>query len=174
MNHKLYPFDTQRCDFRMRSDEDIHNLVNCQAVSSIQIYKMHFRLQKFFTTTVFHKNELHDEKFDIELNLLNNTECFSNDTDRTLSLSGFTITMSRSFSPYISSTYLPTAILTVASFIGFLIPVDMVPGRMALLVTILLMLVNIKSTERRMGPVVSTTVMRWKSLLPQMLIEFLD
>ena len=135
---------------------------------------MHFRLQKFSTTRVFKKNELHDEKFDIELDLLNNTEYFSDDTYQNLSLSGFTIIMSRSFSPYISSTYLPTAILTVASFIGFLIPVDMVPGRMALLVTILLMLVNIKSTERRMGPVVSTTVMRWKSLLPQMLIEFLD
>ena len=135
---------------------------------------MHFRLQKFSTTRVFKKNELHDEKFDIELDLLNNTEYFSDDTYQNLSLSGFTITLSRSFSPYISSTYLPTAILTVASFIGFLIPVDMVPGRMALLVTILLMLVNIKSTERRMGPVVSTTVMRWKSLLPQMLIEFLD
>ena len=133
---------------------------------------MHFRLQKFSTTRVFKKNKLHDEKFDIELD--NNTEYFYNDTDQTFSLSGFTITLSRSFSPYISSTYLPTAILTVASFIGFLIPVDMVPGRMALLVTILLMLVNIKSTERRMGPVVSTTVMRWKSLLPQMLIEFLD
>ena len=53
------------------------------------------------------------------------------------------------------NTYLPTALLTFASFIGFLIPVDMVPGRMALLVTIFLMLVNIRSTEQRTGPVVS-------------------
>ena len=119
---------------------------------------MNFCLQKFNTTQVFTENELHDKKFDIELELLNNTKYVTTDTGQTLSLSGFTITLSRSFSPYISSTYLPTAILTVASFIGFLVPVDMVPGRMALLVTILLMLVNIKSTERRMGPVVSTVV----------------
>ena len=51
--------------------------------------------------------------------------------------------------------YLPTSLLTTASFIGFLIPVDKVPGRMALLVTIFLMLVNISSTERNEGPVVS-------------------
>ena len=46
-------------------------------------------------------------------------------------------------------------VLTLASFIGFLIPVEMVPGRMALLVTIFLMLVNIRSTEKRTGPIVS-------------------
>ena len=53
------------------------------------------------------------------------------------------------------NTYLPTGLLTLASFIGFLIPVDMVPGRMALLVTIFLMLVNIRGTEERTGPVVN-------------------
>ena len=98
---------------------------------------------------------LHDEKFDIMLSPLNKTEYLSSDTNQTFSLSGFTITLCRSFYPYIPSTYLPTATLTVASFIGFLVPVDRVPGRMALLVTIFLMLVNIKSTERRMGPIVS-------------------
>ena len=34
-------------------------------------------------------------------------------------------------------------------------PVDKIPGRMALLVTTFLMLVNISSTERNKGPVVS-------------------
>ena len=52
------------------------------------------------------------------------------------------------------NTYLPTLLLTLASFIGFVIPVAIVPGRMALLVTIFLMLVNISSTERNRGPVV--------------------
>ena len=56
------------------------------------------------------------------------------------------------------NTYLPTALLTIASFISFLIPVDVVPGRMALLVTIFLMLVNIRATERRMGPFVSRII----------------
>ena len=73
----------------------------------------------------------------------------------TWSLTGFQIRLTRHSTPFLMNTYLPTALLTVASFISFLIPIDMVPGRMALLVTIFLMLVNIRSTERRMGPVVS-------------------
>ena len=48
----------------------------------------------------------------------------------------------------------------MTSFIGFLIPADKVPGRMALLVTIFLMLVNISNTELNRGPVVSTVTFR--------------
>ena len=33
MNHKLYPFDTQRCDFKMRTDEDIHNQENLPCIA---------------------------------------------------------------------------------------------------------------------------------------------
>ena len=77
--------------------------------------------------------------------------------------SGFTIELTRSPTPFYMNTYLPTGLLTLASFIGFVIPVEIVPGRMALLVTTFLMLVNIKSTERYVGPVVSimrTTLLR--------------
>ena len=75
--------------------------------------------------------------------------------NETYSLSGFTLILDRSICPFFMNIYLPTSLLTMASFIGFLIPVDKVPGRMALLVTIFLMLVNISSTERNKGPVVS-------------------
>ena len=40
-------------------------------------------------------------------------------------------------------TYIPTTLFVATSFISFLIPPEVVPGRMALLVTILLVLVNI-------------------------------
>ena len=76
--------------------------------------------------------------------------------DEIYSLSGFTFTLDRCITPFFMNIYLPTSLLTIASFIGFLIPVDKVPGRMALLVTIFLMLVNISSTERSKGPVVSS------------------
>ena len=42
--------------------------------------------------------------------------------------------------------------LLLISFIGFFIPVQMVPGRMALLVTIFLMLVNITTSLKATGP----------------------
>ncbi len=41
------------------------------------------------------------------------------------------------------ATYLPTSLFVMASWISFLIPPEMVPGRMALLVTLLLVQVNI-------------------------------
>ena len=70
----------------------------------------------------------------------------------TYSLSGFALELKRNPIPYLTNTYLPTILLTMISFIGFVIPVDIVPGRMALLVTIFLMLVNMNSTERIRGP----------------------
>ena len=70
------------------------------------------------------------------------------------SLIGFLVELKRNTSPFYTNTYLPSGLLTVISFIGFVIPVDMVPGRMALLVTIFLMLVNISTTERNRGPIV--------------------
>ena len=72
------------------------------------------------------------------------------------SLSGFEVTMKRVPAPFYFNTFLPTTILTLISFIGFVIPVEKVPGRTALLVTIFLMLVNISSTEKKRGPVVKT------------------
>ena len=69
-----------------------------------------------------------------------------------MSVSGLTIELKRSPDPFLTNTYFPTGLLTMISFIGFVIPVDIVPGRMALLVTIFLMLVNMSSTERNRGP----------------------
>ena len=68
------------------------------------------------------------------------------------SLSGFVLELKRDPIPFLTNTYFPTGLLTMISFIGFVIPVDIVPGRMALLVTIFLMLVNMSTNERSRGP----------------------
>lgn len=77
--------------------------------------------------------------------------------DKYFSSAGFTLSLSRVPTPFIINTFLPTGLLTLISFIGFVIPVEMVPGRMALLVTIFLMLVNISAMEGYRGPVVRTS-----------------
>ena len=97
---------------------------------------------------------LFSEKFDLILHPLNKTIHVHPVSGTYHSHAGFTVEFIRSSNPFFVNTYLPTAILSIISFIGFLIPVDMVPGRMALLVTIFLMLVNISSTERSRGPIV--------------------
>ena len=98
--------------------------------------------------------EVHNGKFRLLMEPLKKYWYFSKSRHENISLSGFTAVLERSFTPFLMNTYLPTTLLTVVSFIGFLIPVDMVPGRMALLVTIFLTLVNIRSIEQKTGPVV--------------------
>ena len=103
-------------------------------------------------------NQRQNEKFYVLLEPLSDDKMFYLVANGTWSLTGFQFHMTRHSIPFLLNTYLPTALLTVASFISFLIPIDMVPGRMALLVTIFLMLVNIRGTERRMGPVVNENI----------------
>ena len=111
-------------------------------------------MQEFVTITSADNEGLQNEKFDIMIEpLVNNF--FVTAANETFSMSGFELVMARSLTPFLMNVYIPTYLLATASFIGFLIPVDMVPGRMALLVTIFLMLVNMSSSERNKGPVAS-------------------
>ena len=114
-------------------------------------------MQKYATILDVDSNKLHDEKFDLSVMQLDQSWYISLGRQRNVSLSGFRAVLKRSYTPFIMTIFLPTGMLTVSSFIGFLIPPDIVPGRMALLVTTLLMLINIKSTQQRLGPVVSLT-----------------
>ena len=111
-----------------------------------------------FITKIDHEDKsiLSNAKFDVFLKPLEKNWYISSSGRNNISLSGFTAILERSPNPFLLNTFLPTGLLTAASFIGFLIPVEMVPGRMALLVTIFLMLVNIRSTEKRTGPLVSS------------------
>merc|ERR1719166_740424 len=59
------------------------------------------------------------------------------------SLAGFEMVLRRHVSHYIITYYLPSGLFVVVSWISFLIPPDIVPGRMALLITLFLVLVNI-------------------------------
>ena len=59
------------------------------------------------------------------------------------SLAGFEMILHRYVSHYIITYYLPSGLFVVVSWISFLIPPDIVPGRMALLITLFLVLVNI-------------------------------
>jgi len=59
------------------------------------------------------------------------------------SLAGFEMTLERHVMSYIITYYLPSGLFVVVSWISFLIPPDIVPGRMSLLITLFLVLVNI-------------------------------
>jgi hypothetical protein len=59
------------------------------------------------------------------------------------SSSGFNVHFTRFITPIIIKVYIPSSILVVSSWVSFLIPPELVPGRMALLVTVLLMMLNL-------------------------------
>ena len=56
---------------------------------------------------------------------------------------GFTIKMSRRLQPFIMECYLPCIAIVIVSHISFILPLDAIPGRVALLVTQFLTLTNI-------------------------------
>ena len=61
-------------------------------------------------------------------------------------MAGFQLTLRRKVSHYIITYYLPSGMFVIVSWISFLVPPDIVPGRMTLLVTVFLVLVNIFNT----------------------------
>ena len=56
---------------------------------------------------------------------------------------GFKIKMDRYSSKYFINYYIPSMVFVFVSWVSFIIPPENVPGRMALLVTVFLVLVNI-------------------------------
>ena len=154
MDFSLYPFDTQKCPFAITLDRNLTYQVKKSSFECMEKLNLRHILQEFNTTIRLGANATH-EKFDLSLEMSKSITLIDEDTNETFSKSGFTVILERSPTRFYINIYLPTFLLTIASFIGFLIPVDMVPGRMALLVTIFLMLVNISNTEQNRGPIVS-------------------
>ena len=62
------------------------------------------------------------------------------------SMVGFKIYLDRHSQKYFINYYLPSLIFVTVSWVSFLIPPDIVPGRMALLITLLLVLINMFGT----------------------------
>ena len=110
-------------------------------------------MQVFLTSIDYTSANNKTEMFDLTFEPLELTT-----SNLGFSLSGLKVIMKRMPMPFVITTYVPTGLLTTTAFIGFVVPVDKVPGRMALLVTIFLMLVNISSMERNRGPAVRNSV----------------
>ena len=156
MDFGLYPFDTNVSLYYSSARKE-HNFPGKTKFITYKWTKVYFLsiFQKFFTEVNVGRlgtDMNQDVKFDFFVEELTADEFYFLETNETFSRSGFTLIMERSPTPFFMNTYIPTALLTLSSFIGFLIPVDMVPGRMAVLVTTFLMLVNISNTERDRGP----------------------
>ena len=71
--------------------------------------------------------------------------------------------LSRHVLKYLYIYYLPSGLFVVVSWVGFLIPPEVVPGRMAMLITLFLVLINIFNIVTSNSPNVEgmTAIAAW-------------
>ena len=106
--------------------------------------------------------ELTMEGTDTNLEYIYNIEAFSENItyvdwwNLTYSVVGFHLKLERHYAQYLLSYYFPSLIFVAVSWISFTIPPDIVPGRMGLLVTLLLVLVNLFGTVIQTKPPTKT------------------
>ena len=68
-------------------------------------------------------------------------------------MSGFHITLKRNPRMYLATYFAPCTLMVVVSWMSFLINPDVVPGRLGLLLTLLLMLINLNNSVAASSPV---------------------
>jgi len=132
-----FPLDTQRCKFQVGS-------------YSYDMTRMVFDVS---TLGYIQNTQSIILDYDIEImNLKNKDQLFEAGALGNFSLAGFEMKLSRHVMSYIITYYLPSGLFVLVSWISFLIPPDIVPGRMALLITLFLVLVNIFNNVNTNSP----------------------
>ena len=126
--YDFYPMDKQDCSIRIGGDSD----------------------QAIFV--------LHDEKNNHEpttytaVGLIMGITFFGEISDGGKQSVGFNVRMNRLISPYMMKYYIPCIAIVLVSEIGFLVPLSAIPGRVALLVTQFLTLINLFIFQLRESP----------------------
>ena len=132
MHFDKFPLDTQRCLFQVGS------------------YSYDDTTMVFETESAGYMDPSGNSialDYDIKINRLSpDDSVFLGGSLGNFSLAGFEMVLSRYVSTYIITYYLPSGLFVIVSWISFLIPMEVIPGRMALLVTLFLVLVNIFNT----------------------------
>jgi len=132
-----FPLDTQQCKFQVGS-------------YSYDMTRMVFDVS---TLGYIQNTQSIILDYDIEIKELNkNDQIFEAGALGNFSLAGFEMNLSRHVMSYIITYYLPSGLFVLVSWISFLIPPDIVPGRMALLITLFLVLVNIFNNVNTNSP----------------------
>ncbi|XP_040566993.1 glycine receptor subunit alpha-2 [Lepeophtheirus salmonis] len=133
MRFDKFPLDTQVCKFQVGS-------------CSYDDTKMRFMTENAGYQSPKTANSIALD-YDIQIKMLSKEDqVFLGGGLGNFSLAGFELVLHRYVSTYIITYYLPSGLFVIVSWISFLIPMDVIPGRMALLVTLFLVLVNIFNT----------------------------
>ncbi len=128
MDFDMFPFDVQKCYFKM---------VSLLPIEEVQ----------FVGDVVFDSQEhvVKEMDFQAEPYLENMTLTYDGITV-THNIVGYTSTLRRNSSPYFYSYFVPVCGMVIVASMSFVIPPEIVPGRIALLVTLLLTMVSVFAT----------------------------
>ena len=151
MEYKFYPFDEQVCSFSISSAD---------LVASKLVFNMTKKVAKGsapnalgeFDTEIIQLTE------DISTTLVYNSSYFMADKHEdhqvksTWAYTGFKLKLDRRYSRHVFNYYLPTIMMVLLSWVSFLVPQDDVNARIALLVTMLLVVVTILNTANDNSP----------------------
>jgi len=90
--------------------------------------------------------------YDINIYPLNPEDTSYTALNMNYSVAGFQLVLTRKASFYVVTYYLPSGLFVVVSWISFLINPEVIPGRMTLLITVFLVLINIFNTIQTNSP----------------------
>ena len=141
MNFDDYPLDSHNCPFEAGSYNYVEDTVNCYS-----IYTYAAKDQR----TLQHLIKIED------LSQMNKTygEEKENIT-KEFAKCGFNIVLKRTRFQIVFQVYLTSALFVIVSWVSFVIKPEVVPGRMGLLITIFLVLINIFNGVKSDAPVSS-------------------
>ena len=140
MEFGKFPFDKQICQFMIGTDSG-----NVQELT-------------FDSHIISNQGHAHFQEFRLDWHLINEQVSWPKFSkkgikDASFSGTGFNVFFKRNWIPYMWSYYLPALGLSLVGSVSFLIMPEMVPGRVALLLTLLLVLINFFGSIQEKVPI---------------------
>jgi len=137
MNFDDYPLDAHTCQFQVGSYYDTKETVTCKAHFIYNVERQR-SLQHFLTI-----EDLPEEFHTVVIPSGNYSAC------------GFQVRLQRKQMQSMFQVYLPSCMFVIVSWVSFMVKPEVVPGRMAMLVTLFLVLINIFNSVREQAPISS-------------------
>lgn len=138
MNFDDYPLDAHACQFQVGSYYDTEEVVKCNA---------HFIYDVHRQRSLQHLIQIEELPSHFKTVRL---------PSGVYSAAGFQVKLQRKQMQFVVQVYLPSAMFVIVSWVSFLVKPEVVPGRMAMLVTLFLVLINIFNSVREQAPISSS------------------
>ena len=147
MRFERYPLDEHICKFRVGSTN------------------MDINYMRFGDTTFNYDSSSRNTILDYKVSVTSMSEedRIINYSGANYSVTGLEMRLVRNSQKYLYIYYLPSGLFVMVSWVSFLIPPEVVPGRMAMLITLFLVLINIFNTVTSNSPNVEgmTAIAAW-------------